>query len=178
MLAVQAGDQLKDRFSSAAVEIAGRLIGQQDLRLGDERPGQGQPLLLASGKLARTMMPARFQSYFAQPAGRFLFRSGERLPARQQGHGYVLQRSELGQQVVKLPDVSDFAVTKLGGIIFRKRIHLRVCAVYGTGGRTIKSRQDVQQSTLSRTRLPHDRQHRAFVDLERQILKEHEFGFA
>jgi hypothetical protein len=36
----------------------------------------------------------------------------------------------------------------------------------------------VQQGTLSGTRLPDDGQHRSFGDLERQILKEHELGFA
>ena len=35
MLSVQAGDQFKNHFSGAAVEIAGRLIRQQDLRLSD-----------------------------------------------------------------------------------------------------------------------------------------------
>jgi hypothetical protein len=79
---------------------------------------------------------------------------------------------------MELPDIADLAVTKLGGIILRKRIHVGVGAVYGTRRRTIKRRQDVQQSTLSRTGLPYDRQHRSFRDLERQILKEHELRFA
>ena len=72
MLAMQPRDQFKNQFSCAPVEIAGRLIRQQDLRLGDERPCKRQSLLLASGKLARTMMPACFQSYFAQPPRRFV----------------------------------------------------------------------------------------------------------
>jgi hypothetical protein len=79
---------------------------------------------------------------------------------------------------MELPDVADLAVTKLGGVILGKRIHVRVGAVYGTSGGTIKGREDVQQGTLSRTRLSHDGQHRSFVDLERQILKEHELRFA
>ncbi len=58
MFAVQSRDQLKNQFAGATVEIAGWLIGQQYLRLGDERPCQRQPLLLAAGKLSRTMMPA------------------------------------------------------------------------------------------------------------------------
>ena len=79
---------------------------------------------------------------------------------------------------MELPDVADLAVAKLGGIILGKRIHVRVGAVYGTGRRTIKSGEDVQQGTLARARLPDDGQHRSLCDLERQILKEHEFGFA
>ena len=49
---VQSRDQFKDQFAGAAVEVASRLIGQQHLRLGDERSCQRQPLLLAAGKLA------------------------------------------------------------------------------------------------------------------------------
>ena len=79
---------------------------------------------------------------------------------------------------MELPYVADLAVTKIGGVIFRERIHAEVRAVYRTRGRTIQRPQDMQQSALSRTRLPHDGEHRSLRDLERQILKEHEFGFA
>ncbi len=79
---------------------------------------------------------------------------------------------------MELPHVADLAVTELGGIVLGKRIHVRVGAVYGTRRGTIKGCEDVQQGTLSGTRLTDDGQHRSFPDLERQILKEHELGFA
>ena len=79
---------------------------------------------------------------------------------------------------MELPHVADLAVTELGSVVFGKRIHVRIGAVYGTRRGTIKGREDVQQGTLSGTRLPDDGQHRSFPDLERQILKEHELGFA
>ena len=40
MLAMQARDQFKNHFRRASIEIAGRLIRQQKLRLGDQRPSQ------------------------------------------------------------------------------------------------------------------------------------------
>ena len=73
MLPVQPRDQLKNQFPGASIEIASRLIGQQYLRLGDERPCQCQPLLLAAGKLARTMMSALFEADLAQPARSLLY---------------------------------------------------------------------------------------------------------
>jgi hypothetical protein len=79
---------------------------------------------------------------------------------------------------VELPDVADLAVTKFGGGVLGKRTHLGIRAVYGTRRGTIKSGHDVQQGALSSTRLPYDGEHRPFIDLERQILKEHELGFA
>jgi len=79
---------------------------------------------------------------------------------------------------MELPYVADLSVTKLGSVILGKRIHVGVGAVYGTSSGTIKRGEDVQQGTLSRTRLSHDRQHRSLADLKRQILKEHKLRFA
>ena len=64
-LAVQPRNQFEDHFRRPPVQIARRLIGQEQLRLGDQRPGQRQPLLLASRKLAGAMRAARFKSHFA-----------------------------------------------------------------------------------------------------------------
>jgi len=73
MLPVQSRDQFKNQFPGAPIEVAGRLIRQQHLRLGDEGPRQRQPLLLASGKLARTMMSAFLEPDLAQPPRGFLY---------------------------------------------------------------------------------------------------------
>jgi len=48
MFLMQPGDQLKNHFAGAAIEIARRLISQQHLRFGDQRSRQGQPLLFAT----------------------------------------------------------------------------------------------------------------------------------
>src|SRR5580704_6765059 len=42
----------------------------------------------------------------------------------------------------------------------------------------IKSAEDVQQGTLPRSRLAHNRQHLAALHLKRQIFKEHQVRFA
>ncbi len=73
MLPVQPRNQLKNQFPGATIEIAGWLIGQQHLRLGDERTRQRQPLLLAAGKLTRTMMSAILKADLAQPPRGFFF---------------------------------------------------------------------------------------------------------
>ena len=58
MLAMQTSNQFKNQFSGAPIEIAGRFIGEEHLRLRDERPSQRQPLLFAAGQFTRSMMPA------------------------------------------------------------------------------------------------------------------------
>ena len=46
----------------AGVEVAGRLVGQQDRRVVDERPRDGHALLLAAGQLVRVMVRPLLQA--------------------------------------------------------------------------------------------------------------------
>jgi len=73
MLAVQARNQFKNHLAGTAIEIAGRLISQQQLGLRDEGPCQRQPLLLAAGKLSRTMMSTLGQSHLVEPPRSLFF---------------------------------------------------------------------------------------------------------
>jgi len=50
---VELADEVHDRCAVAAVEVAGRLVGQHDRRPPDERTGDRDPLSLASGELGR-----------------------------------------------------------------------------------------------------------------------------
>ena len=45
--------EVQDLTGRAAVEIAGRLVRQQQRRLGDQGPGDRDALLLAAGQLGR-----------------------------------------------------------------------------------------------------------------------------
>src|SRR5215467_5112555 len=112
MFAVQSSEQVKDHFGGSAVNIARWLIRQQNLRLGDQCPRQRESLLFAAGKFAGTVMSARLEANFSQPPRRFLTGRGHRLSATQQRHGDILERGELRQQVVKLPDKADLAVSE------------------------------------------------------------------
>ena len=79
---------------------------------------------------------------------------------------------------MKLPDETDFAVTKIGGAIPGERIQLQLRAVYVTGGSAIKRAQDVQQGTLAGARLADNGQHLALVHLKRQVIKEQQVRIA
>ena len=73
MFAVQSCNQSKDNLGRAAIQIARRLVGQKELRPGDQRPGQSQALLFTAGKLAGSMMGPLLQSDLAQPTGSLAF---------------------------------------------------------------------------------------------------------
>ena len=49
MLAVQFVEQIGDSFACAVVEVAGRLVGQQNFRVPDEGARDHDPLLLSAG---------------------------------------------------------------------------------------------------------------------------------
>ena len=59
--AVKRKQQLDHLGAGFGVKVAGGLIGKHQLRLGDKRPRQRYPLLLAAGKLLRQVRGARAQ---------------------------------------------------------------------------------------------------------------------
>src|SRR6266852_446723 len=112
------GDQFKNRVRRSAVEVSGRLVCQQDLGLGDERPGQSYTLLLTAGKLSGTMMRALLQTYLVQPPRSLSLRCLPRHFPQQKRHGHVFQRRKFRQQVVELPDETEFMISEPGRVIF------------------------------------------------------------
>ena len=56
LLPVQVAEDSDDFLAGLLVEVAGGLVGQQQPGLGDQGPGDGRPLHLAPGKLARPML--------------------------------------------------------------------------------------------------------------------------
>ncbi len=114
---MQPGNQFKNRVRGSAIEVPRGLIRQQQLRLGDERPGQRHSLLLPAGKFSRPVMRALLQSHLAQPPRSFLLCLLPGQTPQQKRHGHIFQCRKLRQQVVELPDEADFAIAKLSGFI-------------------------------------------------------------
>ena len=60
VVAVELGQQLHDLVAATRVEVAGRLVGEHHVGLGDDGAGDRHALLLAAGELARVVaLPAR-----------------------------------------------------------------------------------------------------------------------
>ena len=71
--AVQLTQQCEKRITSMRIEVAGRLIGQHQVRPLHQGPRDGDPLLLAAGQFARLVVqalaqPHLFQKLRASPA--------------------------------------------------------------------------------------------------------------
>ena len=67
--AMQLIEQRHDLIAGLRVQVAGRLVGQDDRRPVDERARNGNALPLTAGKLVRLMVHALFEVHRAQ--GRF-----------------------------------------------------------------------------------------------------------
>ena len=119
MLAMQPGNQFKDRIRGTAIQVPCRLIRQQQLRPGDQGPRQSHPLLLPARQLAGTMLGTLPQAYFRQPSRSLALCLLPGTIAQEKWHGHILQCGELRQQVVELPDKADFAITKISCGLFR-----------------------------------------------------------
>ena len=57
-LVIEPGQELHDLMAARGVEIAGRLVGEQHQRIGDDGARDGDALLLAARKLRRRVMLA------------------------------------------------------------------------------------------------------------------------
>src|SRR4029450_2895415 len=58
MIPVERRQQLEDLVAGFAVEVAGRLVAEQQRRVGDDRPGAADALFLAARQLARVVIRA------------------------------------------------------------------------------------------------------------------------
>jgi len=174
VVAMKPSDQIKYRLSGSSIQISGRFIRQQKLRIGDQRSRDGDSLLFSAGKLTGSMVRAIFQSDFAQPFTSFVFRLTRVFVSHQQRHGHVFNRREFRQQVMKLPDVSNRTVAKIRGCLIGKRLQLKLGAVYVTLRSTIKRSEDVQQGALARATLADDGDHLPLPNLEGQVVKDHQ----
>ncbi len=77
-LGMNGGEQFEDLDAGGGVELAGRFVGQQQLGVVDQRPGQRHPLLLAAGELVGAEMEA-----VAEPdLGQQLLRRARAAPGR------------------------------------------------------------------------------------------------
>src|SRR5439155_1434644 len=109
-LLVEAPQQVEDRLPRLRVEVARRLVGQEEPRLGHEGARDGDALLLAARELGG---PAARRRRRERHLGERLLGAPARLPPGDaqelQRPGHVLLRREGGEQVEALEGEADLA---------------------------------------------------------------------
>ena len=112
-LPVEFEHQAQHVLAVARIQVAGRLIGQHQLRPGDERPRDRCTLALAAGQFPGLVCQPLSKADTRQQFARLLESRLLLLPPDQQWHGDVLFGRELGQQVMELVDEADVAIAQI-----------------------------------------------------------------
>ena len=98
--AVEFEEQVADPLAGGAVEVAGGFVGEQHVRLRREGAGNGDPLLLAAGELARIVAQALAEADSLEQFSGALASVGAAFQL--QGQHHVLQRIEAVEQLERL----------------------------------------------------------------------------
>jgi hypothetical protein len=117
-------EQLDDVGARVAVEIARRLVGEENPRLIGERPRDGDALLLAARELRRKVIETIAQPHPAQQLARAIARAA--FSAELQRHLHVFERRECGDQLKALEHEADFLAAQLRALVFVHRREIGV----------------------------------------------------
>ena len=102
-------EQAHDALAGGRVEVAGRLVGQQDQRPVDERPGDRHTLLFATAELMREALLLARQTDEIEHCRHLLADDVLRSADDFQCEGHVLVHRASWQELVVLEDVADVA---------------------------------------------------------------------
>ena len=159
------------------VEVAGGLVGEDQLGVVHQGTGHRNTLLLPSRQL-RGFVPypiSKFQKIkkFLRSFESFLttFSGDER------GHRHILQRRELGQQMVELIDETDMPVSELRQLVVGQTVEIHAVNDHLSPIRLVQRADDMQQRRFTgpgRTDNRHDfavlyRQGDLFQDLQTAV---------
>ena len=134
------------------------------LRLGDDRPGDGDPLPLASRQLGRPVAEPVAEADPLERGNRSPPSFG--VPGRlvEQREGDVLDRSERVDEVELLEHEADLPATQLREPTVAVAGDVAPAQVDLAGRRAFETPDQLQQRALAGARGPHDRHHLALVD--------------
>src|SRR5215472_14063144 len=124
-LAMVGKQQVDDPLPGRLVEVSGRLIGDQNRRLGGERPGQRHALLFAARKLGRIMIAAFAQAHGIELAGGTI--EGVRTAAELESDRDVFQRRHGGDQMKGLKHDADVSPAKAGERVLIEAAEIMTC---------------------------------------------------
>ena len=129
--------QIHDVPAVGAVEIAGRLVGEQDRRIVGQRAGNRDPLLLAAGELRRIVMPAAGQAHLVEQRVRAA--AGVAAPGNLHRHQDVLARRQRRHQVEELEDEADLLAAQPRESILVERGDVHAVDQNRAGGRRVEA---------------------------------------
>src|SRR5487761_627690 len=172
-LAVKIAEESNHGLFVGFVEIAGRLVGKNQLGMIDQRASDGDALLLASGKLRREMREAFAQADAAQGFGGFRFVGGAVKILREHD---VLNRGEIWNEMKLLKDEANFLRAETGEARFVEAAHVSAINDGEAAGGRIEAAKNIDERRLAGTGRTHDGNPFAGFDDERNTAERADFA--
>ena len=170
-LAVRAGQRFHDEVARGAVEVTGRLVGEEHRGPVDQRAGDGHPLLLAAREFRREVPGTIGEVEQGEQGAGALPALATGAPRHQGREVDVLLGGEFGQEGELLEHVAQPLQPEDPSIGLVQGGHVHAVEEDGAGGRPVEESHLAQQRRLSRTALAHDAEHLARLDVERDLAE-------
>ena len=159
-LRAEAREDLHHLVARGRIEIAGRLVGEQQRRLRHQRAGDRHPLLLSAGQLVGMMFGAIGEAHGLERRHGALAafrRLDDALAGVEQRQLDVLDRRRARQQVEALKHEADRFVANPGELVGRQRRHVTAVQDVTAARRPVEAAEDVHEGRLARAGRSDDR---------------------
>ncbi len=172
---IQGAHQSEQSVPAMRVQVAGRLIGQDQVRTLHQCTRHRDPLLFAARQLSGLVLKAMPQSDFRQKGCGIGSDSGRLATLHERRHAGILQRGELGEQVMELKYESDPPIPKFRLLCVSHPKEILPIKRNGPPGRFIKGSDNMEQGAFAGSRSSHDRHQFASVNLKIDPLEDGQF---
>ena len=169
VLAVERLEQIQNFIARLAIQVARRLVAQQESRIGDDGAGDADPLLFAAGKGARIMLGAMGQANHRQGGLDMLGALGFGKVGEQQGQFHIPFRVQDRHQVVKLKNKAHMPRAPLRQLTVGKMVNALAAHRHGTLRGPVQTADQIKQGAFARSRRPHQGEKLAGRNLQIQV---------
>src|SRR5436190_1312786 len=153
-------EEAEDRRRVDRVEVARRLVAQQQRVVAHQGAGDGDALLLAAGEPRRAERRAVGHADALQRRERTLLAAGAGRPAVDLGEHHVLDHRAVREQVEALEDEADPLGAQRRPLAVGQRLDVDALEQVGPRARAVEQAEDAEQRRLARARGPDDGQRR------------------
>ena len=163
---VQGAHQSEYSFPAMGIEIPGRFIGQDQVRVLHQCARHGYSLLFTTGELAWLVVEAMPQPNLGEKRGRIGFDRSRLSTLDKRRHTSIFECGELSEQVVKLKHEPNPPIAELRLLAVRHAKQVLSIERHSPAAWFIKGANNMEQGTLAGPRGPHDRDQFAALDLK------------
>ena len=138
-------ENLHDFAGCYGVKVAGRFVGEKDVRIGNQGAGDGDTLQLSAGQFFRMMAETLAKAEFFGENFRLLQTDGLRHAAVNQWQRDVFNNVQVVEQIELLEDETDMFVAEIGEPFVRAVRHALAVDFHDAVRRNIKQSKQMHQ---------------------------------